>query len=87
LVHRQNKTNLMASSTTGISLNEEEIKLARDTARAAYPWIESAAAVLKRADELYDAGQRKEAKIWYERLTKLPGADERVRKRAAEKVK
>jgi hypothetical protein len=38
LVHRQNQTNLMASGTTGISLNAAEIAVARRAA-AALPWI------------------------------------------------
>jgi hypothetical protein len=71
LVHRQNVTNLMASSTTGTSLSEAEIKLARATA-VGLPWIESASAIRQRADELSAAGRKKEAKIWHDRLAKLP---------------
>jgi hypothetical protein len=71
LEHRQNKTNLLASGTTGTSLNETEIKQAR-AAAAHFAWIEPAPAVLKRANELRESGRSKEAGIWYERVFALP---------------
>ena len=70
LPHRQNRTNLMASGTTGIWLNEEEVRLVREQARM-LPWIESAAAVKQKAGDLAQAGKTNEAALWYQRLSAL----------------
>src|SRR5204862_749794 len=59
LPHRQDTTNLMASGTTGIWLNDEEIQRAREWAKK-FDWIESAGAVKRRVDELVRAGKRAE---------------------------
>jgi len=71
LEHRQNGTNLMTPGTTGISLNEAEIKQAR-TATMTVPWIETADAIFKRAGTLQESGRVAEARLWYERLSRLP---------------
>ena len=71
LPHRQDTTNLMASGTTGIWLNDEEIQRARERAKN-FGWIESAGAVKRRADELVRAGKRAEAEVWRRRLAGLP---------------
>ena len=70
LPHRQNRTNLMASGTTGTWLNEQEVRLVREQARM-LPWIESAAAVKQKAGRLAQAGKTNEARIWYQRLSAL----------------
>ena len=51
LMHRQNETNLLASRTTGVSLNEEEIQRARDTAKG-MTWVQSASAGPAGTEEL-----------------------------------
>ncbi|HEU4754784.1 MAG TPA: Matrixin, partial [Armatimonadota bacterium] len=48
LEHRQDRVNLMASGTTGTSLNEAEIQLARRTARG-FSWHLDPAQALERA--------------------------------------
>jgi hypothetical protein len=50
LPHRQDLTNLLASGTTGVLLNEAEITRARAAARK-LSWIASAEAALRRAEE------------------------------------
>lgn len=84
LPHRQAVTNLMASGTTGTTLNAEEIAQARAAARK-LDWIETASVVLQQADALYRAKKTKEARAMYERLALLPLKTEpveRARKRA-----
>ena len=83
LPHRQDTTNLMASGTTGTLLNEAEVQQTREAARN-FPWIESAAAVLRHADELHDAGRAEEARPFYRALTALPLPAARVFERARE---
>jgi hypothetical protein len=85
LPHRQNTTNLLASGTTGILLNEAEIKVVRETA-GKLEWIEPAAKGMKEADALFGANKRKEAAGLYLRLATIPLKVEQVelaRKRAA----
>ena len=77
LDHRQNVTNLMASGTTGTSLDDEEIRRARDAAKN-FPWIESASAVMKKAEELERAKKVSESKVWYRRLAAIPLKSEEV---------
>lgn len=50
LWHRQDRVNLMASGTTGFSLNDMEIERARAKAKS-LNWIRSAADVVRRANE------------------------------------
>ena len=73
LPHRQDTTNLMASGTTGIGLNEEEIQRVRERAKE-FGWIESARAVKQRAEELVRAGKTAEAEVLRQRLASLPAA-------------
>jgi len=67
LPHRQDTTNLMASGTTGIWLNDEEIQRVRERAKK-FGWIESARAVKQRAEELVRAGKTAEAEVLRQRL-------------------
>ena len=73
LPHRQDTTNLMASGTTGIWLNDEEIQRVRERAKK-LGWIESAGAVKQRAEELVRAGRIAEAEVLRQRLAGLPAA-------------
>jgi len=72
LPHRQDRTNLMASGTTGTGLNKEEIHTARRTAES-ISWIETPDAFLKKAEELAAAGRKEEAARRYHALLALPG--------------
>jgi hypothetical protein len=71
LDHRQNTTNLMASGTTGFWLDDSEIKQAKQTA-AELKWIESAPAMLKRADDQYRSNNLVAARLLYKRLAAIP---------------
>lgn len=84
LVHRQNETNLMASRTTGTSLNAEESHQARTNALSRAD-VEKAGEVLRRADALFDKGDREVAMRLYQRLVRVPvegGVFDRVRNRS-----
>ena len=70
LPHRQDTTNLMASGTTGIWLNEEEVRIVREQARK-LAWIEPATTVSRKAEELNRAGKTNEAGIWFRRLSAI----------------
>lgn len=74
LEHRQNNTNLMASGTTGTSLNEAETLLARKAADA-LPWHLSPADALSRANALRDEKQPAPARGLYTALAGLPGGE------------
>lgn len=57
LAHRQDVTNLLASGTTGVSLNSDEVSRARAAARK-LTWITSPEVALRRAEETQgDAAQ------------------------------
>lgn len=71
LVHRQDTFNLMASGTTGTSLNEQEIRQARESA-AKRAWIQSAKSWQEKAAALETAGKSAEALAVYQRLAALP---------------
>jgi hypothetical protein len=73
LPHRQAETNLMASGTTGTSLNAMEIETARHTA-AALTWTQTADAFLREADRLATEGKTDAARSRYRALLELPGA-------------
>jgi hypothetical protein len=73
LPHRQDTTNLMASGTTGIWLNDDEIQRVRERAKK-FDWIESAGAVKQRAAELVRAGKITEAEVLRQRLAGFPAA-------------
>ncbi len=71
LKHRQEVTNLMASGTSGWTLNDAEIKQARDAART-IKWILPAPAILAKADALYRAGNLKDARQHYALIAGIP---------------
>jgi hypothetical protein len=71
LKHRQSGTNLMASGTTGWTLNEAEIKQVR-TAAGKIKWIRPAGKILKEADALFKQGKKKEAAKLYSRIAGIP---------------
>ena len=71
LPHRQDTFNLMASGTTGTSLNESEIHQARESA-AKRTWIQSAKVWQEKAAALEAAGKPAEALAVYKKLAALP---------------
>ena len=71
LKHRQNVTNLLASGTSGWTLNDAEIKQAREAAKK-IGWIQTASSVLKKADQTYEAGDKKQAKAIYRLIAGIP---------------
>jgi len=71
LPHRQNTTNLMASGTTGIWLNGEEVKQVRETARK-FDWIEPASDLMEKANALFRVNKIQEAATLYSRLATIP---------------
>ncbi len=71
LVHRQDTFNLMASGTTGTSLNEAEIRQARESA-ATRAWILPATVWLEKAVALEKDGKVAEALAVQRRLAALP---------------
>jgi hypothetical protein len=72
LPHRQDRVNLMASGTTGFSLNDEEIERARTKAKS-LDWAQTVSALARLADENYQKKNAMEAKKLYERLSAIPG--------------
>lgn len=70
LPHRQDTTNLMASGTTGTSLNAAEIETVRQTL-SRLSWMETPETCLKTADTLLAAGKRDEALSRYRALLDL----------------
>jgi hypothetical protein len=71
LRHRQAKTNLMASGTTGTSLNEEEIHIARRAVES-LPWVMRAERFLESAEQLLADGKPAESRL--RAILSLPGA-------------
>jgi hypothetical protein len=71
LPHRQDRVNLMASGTTGTSLNQQEIDAARKAAEA-LPWRMDPDQALRRARELAAAEQKPGATALYGVLAALP---------------
>lgn len=85
LAHRQDLTNLMASGTSGIILNDAEIQRAREGAVRSSGFVR-AAELLSRADALAAAGKSEEARPLYLHLSTVPVEEDmmkRVRERAA----
>lgn len=72
LSHRQDTFNLMASGTTGTSLNEAEITTARKAA-AQWKWVLTPATALTTAERLETIGNREQAVALLEALSGLPG--------------
>lgn len=71
LPHRQDTTNLMASGTTGTSLNEAEVKTTREAAER-LPWHLKPADALAQADRLAAEQHRDQAAALYTALAALP---------------
>ena len=71
LRHRQAGTNLLASGTTGWTLNNAEIKQARAAAKK-LKWIRPASEILKEADALFEKDNKKEAANLYRLLADIP---------------
>ncbi len=71
LPHRQDTFNLMASGTTGTSLNESEIRQARESA-AKRAWIQPAKIWQEKAAALEAADKPAEALAVYKKLAALP---------------
>lgn len=72
LPHRQERTNLLASGTTGTGLNEEEAARARDGARK-IPGALSAPDLRKKAEEAGARNDAAEARRLWSHLADLPG--------------
>ena len=80
LPHRQDLVNLMASGTTGIGLNDREIRRARATADG-WDWTLSPEKAAARADKLWGAEDGKpSATELYRALALLPGEGEIARR-------
>lgn len=73
LPHRQDVFNLMASGTTGTSLNEAEIRTARKAA-GRFTWCLKPAAALNLANQKAETAP-KEARALYTALSGLPGGE------------
>jgi hypothetical protein len=82
LPHRQAVFNLMASGTTGTSLNEEEVALSRRHAER-LTWCLKPGAALELADKKA-ATEKAEARAIYDALSALPGGE--VAKTARERL-
>ena len=84
LKHRQNVTNLLSSGTSGWTLNEAEIKQARDAAKKK-KWIQPAASILNKADLAFKSGEKAKARELYRLIARIPlhcPETSRARKRA-----
>jgi len=71
LPHRQDTTNLLASGTTGTSLNAAEIAVVRHNL-AALKWTPTAEDFLKSAEDLAASGKLDAARSRYRALLELP---------------
>jgi hypothetical protein len=74
LPHRQDVTNLMASGTTGVSLNDAEIATAREAA-AGFSWSLKPGEALTLADGLAGEKRAPDAAAIYTALAGLPGGE------------
>src|SRR5207247_10663579 len=72
LPHRQDTFNLMASGTTGTTLNEAEVATARAAAQK-LGWALSPAALARRGDEARNAGRTEQARDVELCLSQVPG--------------
>jgi len=72
LPHRQDRTNLLASGTTGTGLSEQEATRARDHARK-IPGALAAPDLRKKAEEATARGDTAEARRLWSHLADLPG--------------
>ena len=73
LRHRQASTNLMASGTTGTTLNSEEIHSARRSAEA-ISWVRRAEPFLEAADLMLGEGKKEQSRSRLRAILSLPGA-------------
>src|SRR5258708_20831066 len=71
-VHREARTKLMASGTTGTLLNDEEIHDARHKAES-YSWTYTPEAFLKSAEDLEKGNKQEQARSRYQTLALIPG--------------
>lgn len=78
LAHRQNATNLLASGMSGGWLDAVEIAQARKAVQHR-PWVESASAMLQRAEALQRENKSAEARELYRRLIHVPVEGDVVR--------
>jgi len=83
LPHRQARTNLMASGTTGTSLNEDEIQTARTKAES-FKWTETAEAFLKSAEAM-SSEKKSQAESRFRAIADLPGVSP-LKDRAKERL-
>jgi len=72
LPHRQERTNLLASGTTGTTLNAAEVERAREAARET-PGVWTADDLKRAAQRASQAGRPEEARRFWSHLAALPG--------------
>lgn len=72
LPHRQDRTNLLASGTTGTTLNPDEARIAREAARKT-PGVRDPAAIRSAAESAETSGDRAAARRLWSTLAELPG--------------
>lgn len=75
LPHRQDKTNLLASGTTGALLNAHEVDVARASARKR-PGVKTVADLKTSAVEAERSGEVERARKFWGWLAEIPGADD-----------
>jgi len=78
LPHRQDRTNLLASGTTGTLLNAREVETARATART-LPGVKTAADLIKEANRAEAAGDLPTARTLWGRIGEIPGGGDQAR--------
>ena len=84
LKHRQSVTNLLASGTSGWTLNDQEITQARNAAKEK-SWIQPAVSILNKADLAFQSGEKSKARELYRLIARIPlhcPETSRARKRA-----
>ncbi len=74
LPHRQARTNLLASGTTGTSLNDAEIAKARDVARKV-PGVLTATELRKQAEDEKDGERARVLRRWAEEIAEPKSAE------------
>ena len=78
LNHRQDRTNLLASGTTGTSLNAEEVERSRGKARGIKGSLD-VETLSKKAVEAEASGDRERAVRLWTWLSEIPGGDEHAK--------
>jgi hypothetical protein len=84
LPHRQDRTNLMASGTTGTSLNDEEVHTVRRAAES-LKWVETPETFARKADTLLESGHKEAALSRFSALLDIPG-NSALKERANERL-